>query len=198
MGFALGDKSPPPRPALVCYRAYAGNSNRSFPLAFGIPCFASGERRLSTYKSYRSCHEPSRGWLTIYHEVRNTASGSIYRMGLALFDLEDPAVCLHWQRAASAACSRGLMRMPVGAVQQACSLARKEGTMSSANWSWLNPLPQLLWRRHECPRCASVHFKPAEQRSFDGLLSMLALRPVRCTFCWRRYYWFAFHPPNSA
>ncbi len=52
--------------------------------------------------------------------------------------------------------------------------------------------------RHECPRCTSVHFKPAEERSFDGLLSMLALRPVRCTFCWRRYYWFAFHPPNSA
>jgi predicted GH43/DUF377 family glycosyl hydrolase len=38
--------------------------------------------------------ETSRGWLTIYHGVRNTASGSIYRMGLALFDLEDPAVCL--------------------------------------------------------------------------------------------------------
>jgi|HubBroStandDraft_5_1064220.scaffolds.fasta_scaffold04639_5 hypothetical protein len=26
-----------------------------------------------------------------------------------------------------------------------------------------------------------------------GLLSMLALRPVRCMFCWRRYYWFALH-----
>jgi hypothetical protein len=24
------------------------------------------------------------------------------------------------------------------------------------------------------------------------LLSMFALRPVRCMFCWRRYYWFAF------
>jgi hypothetical protein len=22
---------------------------------------------------------------------------------------------------------------------------------------------------------------------------MFALRPVRCMFCWRRYYWFAFH-----
>ena len=30
----------------------------------------------------------------IYHGVRQTASGSIYRMGLALFDLEDPVVCL--------------------------------------------------------------------------------------------------------
>ena len=38
--------------------------------------------------------ETARGWLTIYHGVRQTASGSIYRLGLALFDLERPEVCL--------------------------------------------------------------------------------------------------------
>jgi predicted GH43/DUF377 family glycosyl hydrolase len=38
--------------------------------------------------------ETSKGWLTIYHGVRHTASGSIYRLGLALFDLERPAICL--------------------------------------------------------------------------------------------------------
>lgn len=38
--------------------------------------------------------ETSRGWLTIYHGVRRTASGSIYRLGLALFDLKKPEVCL--------------------------------------------------------------------------------------------------------
>jgi predicted GH43/DUF377 family glycosyl hydrolase len=38
--------------------------------------------------------ETPKGWLTIYHGVRNTASGSIYRLGLALFDLEKPDVCL--------------------------------------------------------------------------------------------------------
>ena len=38
--------------------------------------------------------ETAKGWLMIYHGVRQTASGSIYRMGLALFDLEDPEVCL--------------------------------------------------------------------------------------------------------
>ena len=38
--------------------------------------------------------ETSRGWLTIYHGVRQTAAGSIYRLGLALFDLEKPEVCL--------------------------------------------------------------------------------------------------------
>ncbi|MFN0093860.1 MAG: glycosidase [Dehalococcoidia bacterium] len=35
------------------------------------------------------------GWLIIYHGVRRTASGAIYRLGLALLDLEDPAVVLH-------------------------------------------------------------------------------------------------------
>jgi len=30
------------------------------------------------------------GWLILYHGVRTTASGAIYRLGLALLDLEDP------------------------------------------------------------------------------------------------------------
>lgn len=34
--------------------------------------------------------ETAEGWLLFYHGVRKTASGSIYRMGLALLDLEDP------------------------------------------------------------------------------------------------------------
>jgi predicted GH43/DUF377 family glycosyl hydrolase len=38
--------------------------------------------------------ETDKGWLVIYHGVRQTASGSIYRLGLALFDLERPEVCL--------------------------------------------------------------------------------------------------------
>jgi predicted GH43/DUF377 family glycosyl hydrolase len=38
--------------------------------------------------------ETKRGWLVIYHGVRQTASGSIYRLGLALFDLENPSICL--------------------------------------------------------------------------------------------------------
>ena len=31
------------------------------------------------------------GWLIMYHGVRQTASGSIYRLGLVLLDLEDPS-----------------------------------------------------------------------------------------------------------
>ncbi|MDZ4805274.1 MAG: glycosidase [Candidatus Eisenbacteria bacterium] len=38
--------------------------------------------------------ETARGWLMIYHGVRHTASGSLYRLGLALFDIENPEQCL--------------------------------------------------------------------------------------------------------
>lgn len=38
--------------------------------------------------------ETPKGWLVIYHGVRQTASGSIYRLGLALFDLDRPDICL--------------------------------------------------------------------------------------------------------
>ncbi len=35
-----------------------------------------------------------RGWLVLYHGVKHTASGSLYRVGLALFDIQKPEVCL--------------------------------------------------------------------------------------------------------
>jgi predicted GH43/DUF377 family glycosyl hydrolase len=38
--------------------------------------------------------ETPSGWLMIYHGVRTTASGALYRLGLALFDLEQPERCL--------------------------------------------------------------------------------------------------------
>ena len=38
--------------------------------------------------------ETDRGWLMIYHGVRTTASGSIYRIGLALLAIDDPTRCL--------------------------------------------------------------------------------------------------------
>ena len=34
--------------------------------------------------------ETPEGWLILYHGVRRTAAGCIYRLGLALLDLEDP------------------------------------------------------------------------------------------------------------
>jgi predicted GH43/DUF377 family glycosyl hydrolase len=38
--------------------------------------------------------ETPEGWLIIYHGVRQTASGALYRMGLALLDLEDPRIVI--------------------------------------------------------------------------------------------------------
>ena len=38
--------------------------------------------------------ETPQGWLVIYHGVRVNAAGSIYRLGLALFDLKTPEHCL--------------------------------------------------------------------------------------------------------
>jgi predicted GH43/DUF377 family glycosyl hydrolase len=38
--------------------------------------------------------ETPRGWLMLYHGVRHTASGALYRLGVALFDLHKPDVCL--------------------------------------------------------------------------------------------------------
>lgn len=44
--------------------------------------------------------ETEEGWLVLYHGVRFTASGCIYRLGLALLDKENPEKCLlrgrHW------------------------------------------------------------------------------------------------------
>jgi predicted GH43/DUF377 family glycosyl hydrolase len=38
--------------------------------------------------------ETSEGWLMIYHGVRHTPAGCLYRLGLALFDLATPERCL--------------------------------------------------------------------------------------------------------
>src|SRR5258708_13446369 len=38
--------------------------------------------------------ETPQGWLMIYHGVRQTASGSLYRLGIALFALDRPDHCL--------------------------------------------------------------------------------------------------------
>ena len=38
--------------------------------------------------------ETPEGWLMLYHGVRMTPAGCIYRLGLALMDLEDPSRCI--------------------------------------------------------------------------------------------------------
>jgi predicted GH43/DUF377 family glycosyl hydrolase len=39
--------------------------------------------------------ETQQGWLVIYHGVRTTGAGVLYRLGLALLDLEDPTRVIH-------------------------------------------------------------------------------------------------------
>lgn len=68
--------------------------------------------------------------------------------------------------------------------------------MNAATITWPAWLPRVLWPRRMCPCCDSVQFKPAELRSWDGLAAMFAMRPVRCMFCWRRYYWFSMRAPE--
>ena len=38
--------------------------------------------------------ETSEGWLMVYHGVKQNAAGCIYRLGLVLFDLNNPEICL--------------------------------------------------------------------------------------------------------
>lgn len=56
--------------------------------------------------------------------------------------------------------------------------------------NWPSRLPRLLWMGRTCPLCSSIEFRSAEPELLDRLLVLLALRPIRCVNCWRRYYWF--------
>jgi hypothetical protein len=64
--------------------------------------------------------------------------------------------------------------------------------MSDTIWNRLSWAPHVLWFKRICPHCTSVQFKQAELRPYDGILRLFALRPVRCMFCWRRFYWVSF------
>ena len=63
--------------------------------------------------------------------------------------------------------------------------------MDIAGVNWPKSIPRLLWARRECPLCSSIEFHAAESGVLDRVLSLLALSPVRCVNCRRRYYWFA-------
>lgn len=63
--------------------------------------------------------------------------------------------------------------------------------MNTEAWTLPDWLPRVLLIKRMCPRCTSIEFKPAELRPYDGLIAMFFLHPVRCTSCWRRYYWLS-------
>ena len=62
--------------------------------------------------------------------------------------------------------------------------------MSIVNLEWPSGLPRFLWMDRECPRCSSIEFRSAEPGRLDKLFMVLALQPIRCVNCWRRYYSF--------
>ena len=68
--------------------------------------------------------------------------------------------------------------------------------MSVKAINWPTWLPRVLLIRRACPCCGSTKFKPGEMRSFDVILGLFALRPVRCMFCWRRYYLVSLRDPE--
>ena len=73
--------------------------------------------------------ETPEGWLVMYHGVRLTSDGPIYRVGLALLALEDPGTVLHhldeWVFAPEQAYE---MTGDVGRVVFPCGWVRDEAT----------------------------------------------------------------------
>lgn len=63
--------------------------------------------------------------------------------------------------------------------------------MKSTTLTWPSSLPHLLLFRRQCPLCTGTEFQEAEAHPLDGMLGLFGLHPVRCSNCWRRYYWFA-------
>jgi len=63
--------------------------------------------------------------------------------------------------------------------------------MNSPRFSWPSGLPRLLYSPKECPVCTSFEFTEAEFHPLDRIFSLLALHPIRCVNCWRRYYGFS-------
>jgi len=63
--------------------------------------------------------------------------------------------------------------------------------MNSLRINWPTGLPRLLGSPQECPVCTSVEFTDAELHRLDRILALLALRPIRCVNCRRRYYGFS-------
>jgi predicted GH43/DUF377 family glycosyl hydrolase len=68
--------------------------------SWGAPEMVMGRRAGGWWDSARVGMGPppletEHGWLAVYHGVRETVAGGLYRAGLALLDLEQPARVLH-------------------------------------------------------------------------------------------------------
>jgi hypothetical protein len=55
--------------------------------------------------------------------------------------------------------------------------------------NWHNGIPQFFVVRERCPLCRATEFNLSAQHPLKQVLRYVAIRPVRCANCWRRYYW---------
>jgi hypothetical protein len=61
--------------------------------------------------------------------------------------------------------------------------------MAMRNMNWHNFIPRIFVLRERCPLCHATEFQVAMPSPVTNLLRSIAVRRVRCTNCWRRYYW---------
>ena len=94
------------------------------------------------------------GWLLIYHGVKETVAGGIYRVGLALLDLEEPTRVLHrlptgcsGRSRPTSAGRRAERRLPVRARPR-----RRDRTRSGSTTA--PPTPRSASRRHGSRICS--------------------------------------------
>ena len=98
--------------------------------------------------------ETPEGWLLSYHGVRQTMSGALYRVGVALLDLHDPvrlrARADHWMLSPTA---------PVRAfgrrAQRGVPVRRRRGRRHACASTTAPPTPASAWRLRRCPTCST-------------------------------------------
>ena len=111
--------------------------------------------------------ETSEGWLVIYHGVRQTVAGALYRVGLALLDLEDPTGSAD---AATNGCSaparstNGSATCPAWSFRAVCCTtpARTSSASTTAQRTPASP-----WLRPRRPPCSTSCWSTEKPRSTE-------------------------------
>ena len=106
--------------------------------------------------------ETPQGWLVMYHGVRVTSDGPIYRVGLALLDLDDPGKLLHRTDSGSSVPRRPTRSRAMSVV----SSSRAAGsTMSKATDSTCTTAPRTASSRLRRPRSARSWTRSVPRRA---------------------------------
>ena len=61
--------------------------------------------------------------------------------------------------------------------------------MKIRDLNWHNGIPRYVVFRERCPICRTREFHASMSHPLRSVLQYLAVHPVRCQNCWRRYYW---------